>query len=98
MPFLDAIYHLEVADILTIDGAGRLVVPKRLRVELGLHKGRQLEIHREGDRLVLEPVPEQAVLEEVDGLLVVRGGLQGEVPDHRAVRDARFAALGAWEE
>ncbi|MBA3622623.1 MAG: AbrB/MazE/SpoVT family DNA-binding domain-containing protein [Euzebyales bacterium] len=40
----------------TIDGAGRIVVPKVLRDELRLRGGTPLEIRARGGRLELEPV------------------------------------------
>jgi AbrB family looped-hinge helix DNA binding protein len=40
----------------TIDGAGRVVVPKALRDELRLQGGATLEIRAQGGRLELEPV------------------------------------------
>ena len=76
--------------IITIDGAGRLVVPKPMRVELGLREGSRVRVREEGDRLVLEPVAESAVPVDVDGVLVLGGRLAGEVPDHRAVREERI--------
>lgn len=42
---------------ITIDGAGRIVVPKRLRAELGLAAGTALDIRVRDGRLELEPVP-----------------------------------------
>ena len=41
----------------TIDPAGRLVVPKALRDELGLEAGVELEIRVREGRLELEPSP-----------------------------------------
>lgn len=40
----------------TIDGAGRIVVPKALRAELGLRAGAVLEIRTHDGKLELEPV------------------------------------------
>lgn len=41
----------------TIDGAGRLVVPKPLREELGLGAGQELELSVRDGRLEIEPPP-----------------------------------------
>lgn len=76
--------------IITIDGAGRLVVPKPMRLELGLREGSRLRVREEEGQLVLEPVAESAVPVDVDGVLVLRGRLAGEVPDHRALREERI--------
>ena len=77
----------------TIDGAGRLVVPKPMRDRLHLSGGSRVRIRDEGQHLVLEPVPEECVVLEVDGLPVIRGRLTGSIPDHRAGREERLARL-----
>jgi AbrB family looped-hinge helix DNA binding protein len=45
-----------------IDRAGRLVVPKALRDELGLQPGRKLDIRAHDGALVIEPLPTQVKL------------------------------------
>jgi AbrB family looped-hinge helix DNA binding protein len=45
-----------------IDPAGRVVVPKALRDELGLQPGRELTIRAHDGALVLEPLPTQVKL------------------------------------
>ena len=79
-------------DFATIDGAGRLVVPKAIREHLRLKQGSRVRLREEGQRLVLEPLPEECVVSEVDGLPVIRGRLTGNVPDHRALREQRLAS------
>lgn len=54
----------------TIDGAGRVVVPKALRDRLGLSGGRVLEIRELDGRIEIEPVPTPMSLEEREGVLV----------------------------
>ena len=39
-----------------IDKAGRLVLPKPIRDELGLVEGRAIEVHVEDGRAIIEPV------------------------------------------
>ena len=41
----------------TIDGAGRLVIPKSLRDRLGLAGGRSVEIREREGRIEIEPQP-----------------------------------------
>ena len=41
----------------TIDGAGRIVVPKAMRERLGLAGGRELDIREREGRLEIEPLP-----------------------------------------
>jgi AbrB family looped-hinge helix DNA binding protein len=43
--------------VTTIDGGGRVVVPKPLRVSLGLTAGTHLEISERDGTLVIEPSP-----------------------------------------
>ena len=82
-------------EIITIDAAGRVVVPKAMRTRLGLRDGSKLRVKEEdGQRLVLEPIADQAVPIELDGLLVIGGRLLGDVPDHRDLRTDRIRALG----
>lgn len=54
----------------TMDGAGRLVVPKALRDALGLHGGEELEARVRDGRLEIEPVPTPMRLERRGGGLV----------------------------
>lgn len=50
----------------TIDRAGRIVVPKRFRDALGLHDGAELDVALDGGGLRLDPV--RAVENASDGL------------------------------
>lgn len=54
----------------TIDRAGRMVVPKALRDELGLVPGCELEAVVRDGRLEIEPVGVGMCLVERDGVLV----------------------------
>ena len=54
----------------TIDGAGRIVVPKALRDALGLEAGQQLDARVTDGRLEIEPAPTPMRLERRDGVLV----------------------------
>ena len=80
-------------DIITIDAAGRLVVPMAIRTRLALRAGTRLHVCEEDGRIVLEPVSEESAPAEVDGLLVIRGHLIGEIPDHRKQRAQRIRFL-----
>jgi AbrB family looped-hinge helix DNA binding protein len=48
----------------TIDGAGRIVVPKSLRAALCLNGGDEVEITLKGERIELVPAPRQVNLRE----------------------------------
>lgn len=55
----------------TIDKAGRVVVPKPMRDELGLHGGAEIEIALVDGRIEIEPVPTPVrLVRGEDGLLV----------------------------
>lgn len=56
----------------TIDKAGRIVVPKRLRVALGLAPGTELEILAVDDRLEIDvPRPPATLVDRPDGLPLI---------------------------
>ena len=54
----------------TIDGAGRIVVPKAMREELGLYGGQEVELTAADGRIEIEVPPTPMRLEERDGILV----------------------------
>ena len=71
----------------TMDGAGRLVIPKQLRDLLGLRAG-EVEVVADGNALRVEPVVGD-VLEERDGRLVIPvSGISVTDEDVRKLRDA----------
>lgn len=59
----------------TIDSAGRIVVPKALRDELGLSGGQELDVAARDGRLEIEVTPANLRLERQGNLLVA-------IPDH----------------
>lgn len=71
----------------TIDKAGRLVIPKTLRDEIGLRPG-EVELVRHGAGIRIEPVPGTG-LEERGGRLVIPAS--GERVDDETVRSLRDA-------
>lgn len=54
----------------TVDDAGRLVIPKALREAAGITPGAPLEIRFRDGRLEIEPEPVAVELVEKEGLLV----------------------------
>jgi len=59
---------------ITIDRAGRLVIPKTIRDEMNLVPGSELEIDLEGGEIRLRlPVPKPRLVEE-DGFLIFSSG------------------------
>ena len=71
----------------SIDRAGRVVIPKVLRDQLGLTPG-DVEVTSDGAALRIEPVA-GVDLAEVDGRLVIPSG--GTAVDDETVRALRLA-------
>ena len=59
---------------LTLDKAGRVVIPKPLRDELQLGAGDSLTLESQGDQITLRPVRGSAALRKEDGIWVFRTG------------------------
>lgn len=59
---------------LTVDKAGRVVLPKPVRDELQLSAGDSLELESSEDRIVLRPVRGTAGLRKKQGIWVFRTG------------------------
>ena len=69
----------------TIDQAGRIVIPKALREQLGLLPG-EVELTADGAALRIEAVSEQGLVER-RGRLVIPAG--GTLVDDEVVRELR---------
>ncbi|HEX9824248.1 MAG TPA: AbrB/MazE/SpoVT family DNA-binding domain-containing protein [Actinomycetota bacterium] len=54
----------------TIDGAGRVVIPKSVRDELGLRPGEEIEVSLRDGHIEIEAVPASLHLEERGGIVV----------------------------
>jgi AbrB family looped-hinge helix DNA binding protein len=78
---------------LTIDGAGRLVLPKPVREELQLSAGDSLEIETSENEIVLRPVRGAATMRKKQGVWVMSMGkpLSSEVVNEtiRKIRNER---------
>ena len=57
----------------TIDKAGRVVIPKEIRDELRLEAGDTLALESEGERVTLRPVNTGTLLQRERGVWVFRG-------------------------
>lgn len=71
----------------TIDQAGRLVIPKSLREQVGLSPG-PVEIDVDGAALRIEPVAEVDLIERDGWLVIDAHDLVITDDDVRALRDA----------
>ena len=58
----------------TIDRAGRVVLPKPLRDELRLEAGDSLELGLEGEQITLRPLRAKSPLRKERGIWVFHGG------------------------
>lgn len=58
----------------TLDKAGRVVIPKSLRDELRLAPGDSLALESDGERVTLRPVRSGSALRKEHGIWVFRGG------------------------
>jgi AbrB family looped-hinge helix DNA binding protein len=59
---------------LTIDGAGRVVLPKPIRMALDLSPGDTLELESAGEKITLRPVRTTSPLTKEKGVWVFRTG------------------------
>jgi AbrB family looped-hinge helix DNA binding protein len=64
----------------TIDAAGRVVIPKPMRDELGIRGGMELELTLREGRLELEPTSKPVRLVERDGFLAAEVEDDDEAP------------------
>ncbi len=78
---------------LTLDNAGRVVIPKGLRDALRLRPGDELDLETAGDEITLRPVHETPPITKEQGVWVFRIGkpLPASTTDEtlRALRDER---------
>jgi AbrB family looped-hinge helix DNA binding protein len=71
----------------TIDAAGRVVIPKPLREELGLRGGEEVEVRVRGGVLELEPSTKPVQLVERDGFLAAE--IEADDSDPLTAADVR---------
>jgi AbrB family looped-hinge helix DNA binding protein len=86
---------------ITVDSAGRILLPKSLREELHLGPGDTLELESAGDQITLRPTRGTSQLTKEKGVWVFRGGapLPAAVTDEtlrqiREKRDQQNAGVG----
>lgn len=71
----------------SIDEAGRLVIPKRLREQVGIRSG-PVEVTAEGSALRIELPAADALVERDGRLLIAGGGARIDDATVRSLRDA----------
>jgi AbrB family looped-hinge helix DNA binding protein len=73
----------------TLDQAGRLVLPKPVREALRIGPGDSLNVAIEGERVVLTPVHVRPGLQKERGLWVFHSGKQSDVSIPDLIDDVR---------
>ena len=104
MVFIYGLTHdtLPLIVYLTIDKAGRVVIPKPLREQLHLEPGDTLEVESAGEQITLRPIRGTGPLTKEHGVWVFHSGqpLDDSATDEmlRRIRDERdLANLGRSE-
>ncbi len=73
----------------TVDGVGRVVIPKRIRDEAGLAPGSQIDISYEAGRIEIEPAPTPGKLKRKGRWLVFVPGHELPTPERDIVAETR---------
>jgi len=97
MPFIIAIMTAK----LTLDKAGRVVIPKKVRDKLRMAAGDSFELESRDEKIVLKPVREKSTMFKKDGMWVIKTGKPLTIEDVNAViesgREERHRhILGEW--
>jgi AbrB family looped-hinge helix DNA binding protein len=79
--------------VITIDAAGRLVLPKALRDRHGLRPGSELVVRDDGAEIHIRPVADGPPLREVNGFLVLTGASPSSVQEIENDREDRLRLL-----
>lgn len=84
----------------TIDKAGRIVVPKAVRERLGLREDSELKLEENASGIVLTPVrSESGLVRDEHGWLVHTASPAGKIDWDRLaddMRDERIREIGGW--
>ncbi|MGC8623919.1 MAG: AbrB/MazE/SpoVT family DNA-binding domain-containing protein [Phycisphaerae bacterium] len=83
------LYHNTIMNMrITIDKAGRMILPKSVRHVLGLEAGDTLELNVQGENISLHPVRNTSPLRKKKGVWVYRTGRPLNAAAIRAARDS----------
>jgi AbrB family looped-hinge helix DNA binding protein len=74
---------------ITLDQAGRVLIPKALRDELELEPGDALQLETEGEKILLRPVRGTAQLKKEHGIWVLRTGEPLRVSPEKVLQELR---------
>jgi AbrB family looped-hinge helix DNA binding protein len=74
----------------TLDRFGRVLIPKKVRVDLGLSPGDPLEIESRDNGILIKPLNDEPHLVDKEGVLVFSGDPMGDIIEAvRKHRDSR---------
>lgn len=59
-------------ELLTVDASGRVLIPKKVREQLGISTQAQLSLEIEEGRIILQPISKEAETFYEEGVLVVK--------------------------
>ncbi len=80
----------------TLDRFGRVVIPKRVRDNLGLQPGAVLKIKQNNQKISLEPLDDEPRMMVRKGVLVFQGtatgDIEGAIKAHRHKRLSEFGS------
>jgi len=80
----------------TLDKFGRVVIPKRVRDDLGLKPGAVLQIEQADQKILMEPANEKPHVVVKNGVLVFSGTATGDiVAAIQANRQGRLEKVGS---
>jgi len=80
----------------TLDRFGRVVIPKKVREDLGLEPGVVLKIKKENEKILMEPMHNEPRIVLKKGVLVVTGNATGSIEDAvRTLRKKRISKVGS---
>ena len=63
----------------TLDRFGRVVIPKKVREDLGLQPGAMLKIEQHARKISMEPIDEEPRMVVKKGVLVFKGTAAGDI-------------------
>src|SRR5882762_10383840 len=73
---------------LTLDNAGRVVIPKRLRDKLHMGAGDSFAAESTSDGIMLKPMHEESRMFKKDGIWVIQTGKPLSLEDTKAILEA----------
>jgi AbrB family looped-hinge helix DNA binding protein len=80
----------------TLDKFGRVVIPKKVREDLGLEPGVVLKIKQENEKILMEPMHNEPRIVVKKGVLVFTGNATGSIEDAvRTLRKKRISKVGS---